>query len=87
MYFYFLYNINPNALLVGNAETTAPNQSFRTIGKQSLYILTASKEVITHWDVVGAKDRRVTVQVFTLESVGNDRLVLHTDQVIESGRA
>lgn len=44
-------------------------------------------EVITHRNIMGAKGRHVAIQVFTFESVGDNRLVLHTNQVNKPGRA
>src|SRR5207342_1957375 len=44
-------------------------------------------EVVQNGDVVGLEDRHVAVQVFALEGVGDDGLVLYAGQIVEATRA
>ncbi len=41
-------------------------------------------EVVEHWNIIVLADWHIAIQVFALESIGDDRLVLHAHQIGEA---
>ena len=44
-------------------------------------------EIVFRRDIVLLENRHIAVQVFAFEGIGDDRLVLHADQIVEPGIA
>ena len=70
-------------LEIESAGSLAPIR-FGPVGNPGHVLL---PKVVAHWDFVVAEDRHIAVQILALEGIGDNGLVLHADQIIETGCA